>query len=189
MKKKIYFQKSIVLYCGLFLFLSIACLCFYAIIYIIQNGLNSFLDGVYFVAAIGGFIFMVYTFIRFARNRIVLKSDEIFVPAYWGNNKQKLQFETHIEYSKIYNIRMITGTSNSLNKESKQLFTPMPYIIFDCDDNKQMAINVFYYSKKQVIQIIDEIIKRAKTLNNNRLTKDGNQIISDYIKLNTKRFK
>lgn len=182
MKKKVFVQNSIILYFCLLLFLSIMSLCVYAIITLIAQGVNSFLKWIYLFFAIGGFLFMAYTFMRFARNRIILNQNEVYVPKHWGNSKQKIQFETHIKYEEINDIYLVMSTNNSLNQESKWIFTPMPYIVFECGNGIQKAINVYFYSKKQVVNIIDEIIKRAKTVNNNRLVKDGNQILLDFIK-------
>mgnify|MGYP006886774062 CR=1 FL=1 len=187
MKTKIYFQKSVILYLGLFLFLAIMAMCIYIIISIILQGLNTVLELIYLCSAIGGFILFSYLFIRFARNRIVLKPDEIYVPEHWGNNKQKIQFQTHIKYEEIYDIFLTISTNNSLNKTSKLIFAPMPYLVFNCDKDIQKAINVFYYSKTQVIKMINEIIKRAKVLNNNRLIKNGTQIMSDFINSNVRK--
>ena len=180
MKKKVFIQKSVILYCCLFLFLTIMSLCVYAAIVLIAQGINSFLRCAYLLVTIGSFMFFTYTFIRFARNRIILKLDEVFVPEHWGSDKQKTQFETHIKYEEINNIYIISSTNNSLNKESKWIFTPMPYIIFECENNIKKAINVFYYSKKQVINIIDEVVQRVKTLNNKKLLKNGKQIFLEF---------
>lgn len=182
MKEKVFIQKSVILYCCLFLFLTIMSLCVYAAIVLITQGINSFLRWAYLFVIIGSIIFIAYTFIRLARNRIILKSDEIFVPEHWGSSEQKIQFETHIKYEEINNIYIITSTKNSLNKESKWIFTPMPYIVFECENNIKKAINVFYYSKKQVINMIDEVIQRAKSLNNKKLLKNGKQIFLDFTK-------
>ena len=183
MNKKVYVQNSIILYCCLLLFLTIMSLCVYAVVTLVTQGINSFLKWIYLFFAIVVFLFMTYTFIRFARNRIILNQNEIYVPKNWGNKKQIIQFETHIKYEEISDIYLVMSTNNSLNKESKCLFTPMPYIVFECDNGIQKAINVYFYSKKQVVNIIDETIKRAKAVNNNRLLKGGNQILLDFIKL------
>lgn len=78
------------------------------------------------------------------------------------------------------------SSNNSLNKESKMIFTPMPYIIFECENDIKKAVNVFYYSKKQVVKIIDEIVNRAKISNNKKLLKSGNEIYTEFIKLKDK---
>lgn len=182
MRTKVFFQKSVILYFALLLFLAIMGLCIYVAVTLISQGIDTLIKWIYLISAIGGFIFIAYLFIRFARNRIVLKYNEIYIPEHWGNNKQKIQFETHVKYTEISNIYLIEGSNNSLNKESKFIFTPMPYIIFECEDGIKKAVNVFYYSKKQVIKIIDEVINRAKLLNNNRLLKSGNEIFLEFKK-------
>lgn len=79
-------------------------LCTYVTISLIIQGVDTFLRWIYLFSAIGAFIFIAYLFIRFARNRIILKTDEVYVPEHWGNDKQKIQFETHINYKEISDI-------------------------------------------------------------------------------------
>lgn len=182
MKKKMFFQISIVLYIMLIFFLTIIVAIIYAIIKLLSNGFNnSTLEWIYLISAILGLAFISYLFIKMAKNRIILKSTEIFVPANWGNKKSKIQYETKISYKEIQNIFMISSYKNSINQKTEWVFIPMPYIVFDCSDNKQKAINVYYYSKKQIIKIIDEIRIRAKNLGNNNLSKSGNEILSSFL--------
>jgi hypothetical protein len=170
MKKKVFFQISVILYIALALFLAIIAACVYVVIEFFTSLINNAtaLEWGYLVAAVGGFIFMAYTFIRLARNRIILNEMEIFVPENWGSKDHKIQYETHISYAEIKNIFIIYSDKNSLNKTSRWVFTPMPYIVFECENDKQKAINVFYYSKKQVVRIIDEAVSRAKNTKNNQ---------------------
>lgn len=187
MKKKVFFQVSIILYIGLTLFLMIMAADVYVIVefFITRIHNTTSFDWAGLVASIGGFLFMGYTIIRISRNRIILEREEIFVPENWGSNK--IQYETHIAYSKIQNIYIISSDKNSLNKKMRWVFTPMPYIIFDCNDGKQKAINVFYYSKKQIVKIIDESILRAKQLGNEMHSKTGTEIFSEFLALQKKK--
>lgn len=63
----------------------------------------------------------------------------------------------------------------------------MPYIVFDCKDGRQNAINVQFYSKKQIIIIIDEIKKRAKLMGNELHIKSGSEILLDFLKSQKKK--
>ena len=189
MKKRIFFQTSIILYIALALFLAIMAGCVYVVIEFFATLIDSatVLEWEYLVAAVGGFIFMAYTFIRMARNIIVLNETEIFVPENWGSNDHKIQYETHISYVEIKNIFMISSKNNSLNKTSRWVFTPMPYIVFECENDQKKAINVFYYSKKQVVRIIDEVISRTNKIKNNTIIKAGKEILSDFAEIQKKK--
>lgn len=189
MKKKIFFQISIILYIGLLLFLGLTAAGIYVVseFFISKISDASAFDWIGMLAGLFTVIFMGYTFIRMARNRIILNESEIFVPENWGNKNNKIQYETHIYYAEIQKIFIISSDKNSLNKTSRWIFTPMPYIVFECEDDKQKAINVFYYSKKQVIRILDETITRAKAIGNPMDTKTGAEILSDFLELQKKK--
>lgn len=58
----------------------------------------------------------------------------------------------------------------------------MPYIVFECRDGGQEAINVLYFSKKQAIKIIDLAIERAKALGNDLNSPTGEQILAEFLK-------
>ena len=57
-----------------------------------------------------------YTIIKYARNRIIIDEQEIFVPEQWGGKEEKWQFETHIKYTDIKDIFFLLSNNNSLNK-------------------------------------------------------------------------
>jgi hypothetical protein len=105
------------------------------------------------------------------------------VPENLGSKDHKIQYETHISYAEIKNIFIISSDKNSLNKTSRWVFTPMPYIVFECENDKQKAVNVFYYSKKQVVRIIDEAVSRAKYTKNNANIKTGTAILSEFVEI------
>lgn len=81
---------------------------------------------------------------------MALTETEIFVPEHWGGKDDKIQYKTHIPYAKIRNIFMIVSDKNSLGKIARWVFTPMPYIVFNCNQGEQKAINVFYYIKNKI---------------------------------------
>lgn len=180
MKNKVYFQKSIIFYFLIMLLLIFITSSIIAFIFVVKN-LNEFYNWLELAVICFVLVFLLYTLFRFTRNRIILGTNEVFVPEHWGNKNSKIQFETYIKYEEIKNIYLISSSNNSLNKNSKFIITPMPYIIFDCRDGSQKAINVYYYSKKQVINLIDNIIERAKSLNNDLNIKSGAEILSSFL--------
>ena len=57
----------------------------------------------------------------------------------------------------------------------------MPYIVFSCKNEQKQMINVYYYSKKQVAYIIDEIKNRALLIGNELQIESGMSIVLDFI--------
>lgn len=183
MKKKTYFQKSILLFLVLLMMLFFLAVSVYAIVWIFLEKSEKTVHGIFlFLGSIVISAYMVYSFIRMARNRIILNKDEIFVPEHWGRADEKLQFETRIRYDEIEDIFIIALDKNSLNESPWQPVIPMPYIIFECKNDVQKAINVFYYSKKQIVNIIDEAVMRAK-MTNNDIDITGEKVLSEYIEV------
>ncbi len=191
MKNKIFLQVSPILYAVLIFLCAIIFGCTYVIIIFLISELQSagLWEWLQMISVLLLDIFMCYSFIRMAKNRIILKEREIFVPGNWGGREVKLQYETRIDYGDIESIYMIMSFNNSLNKPLRWGTLPMPYIIFNCKEDVQKAINVVYYSKKQVIIMIDEIILRAKKIGNVFEMKTGKAIISDFVEKSKKRKK
>ena len=188
MKKKVFYQISIILYIILTLLILIFSAAVYVVIWFLFKKISAanVWEWAGFIAAIFVIFFIGYTVIRMTKNRIIFNESEIFVPAHWGSKENKLQYETHIPYSDIQSIYIVSSTRNSLNKSLKWGTLPMPYIVFDCKCEEQKAINTFYFSKNQVIKIIDESILRAKELGNDLSIESGEIILNEFIK-NEKR--
>lgn len=180
--RKVYFQNSILIYSILLLFLFIAASSIYVIVYFFSTFNIQFytIEWVYIIVASCTFIYSLYTTIRVARNRIILDIKEIYVPENWGNKKSILQLETHIPYGKIKNISLIKSKNNSLGQKVKMAFVDMPYIVFECVDDKNYLINVYYYSKKQVVDIINECINRADLIGNRLTIGTGEEILQKF---------
>lgn len=184
--KKVFWQGSIFSYIGLLIFLGIIASGVYVIVgFFTQDPSDlTYPDWAYLVIGIGTALFGIYTFVKFARNRIILTETEIFVPRHWGSKDSRIQYETHIKYDEITNIFMTASNKNSLGKNAKWVITIMPYIVFECHDGGQKAINVLYFSKKQTIKIIDLAIERAKALGNDLNSPTGEQLVMELIRNN-----
>lgn len=181
MMKKVFWQISIFLYIGILIFLGIAAAGVYVIVYFfVDINDKAVLDWIYLIVSIGAVLFCIYTIIRLGKNRIVLLETEVFVPKNGGRKGNRIQYETHIKYIEIKNIFITMSDKNSRGGESSWVLVPMPYIVFECTDGSQKAINVYFYTKKQVIKIIDLAIERAKLLGNNMDIKTGTDILLDF---------
>ena len=180
MKKKVFYQTSYILLFIISLFLVFLVADIYVIVALLLLNKHVF-EYVILVACILVAPYLIYTIIRFARNRIIFQKEQIFVPESWGGKDIKMQYETKINYSEINNIYIISSTNNSLNKPLKFVTLPMPYIVFECNNSEQKAINVFYYSKKSIIKIIDEAIKRTAICKNLKEIESGDKVLENFL--------
>ncbi len=74
---------------------------------------------------------------------------------------RKLQYRVEIGYKDINKVDMIVSDCDSNGKRLRGCFTPMDYIEIESKDGKKNRINVYNYSRKQKITLINEICKRA----------------------------
>jgi len=157
-----------------------------AAIWLLYDGIvNKFWEGtlqniVWDAIAFAGAIVFTILLLPLTNKKIVLDETEIFVPC--DKNKPVVQHETHVKYADIKNIHLVVRTTDSLNKTVGRV-TPTPYIIYECYDNSQKAINVLYYSNRQTIRIIDESVARAKMIGNQLHVASGAEMLSRFYKL------
>lgn len=95
---------------------------------------------------------------------------------------RRLQHEVKIEYQDIEKIALHSTTTDTKNHDLKFVFVSMPHIIIECKDGKKEGINVYFYTRKQVIHIIDEIVKRAIEKGNDLSKYCGQDMVSEFIK-------
>lgn len=183
MKKKIFFQKSLIL----FILLLVCGIMFAGAIFVIVsfllniNKANNISFWLLFLVIVFVAVYLGYTIIRLARNRIIFTEEKLYVPENWGGKDVKFQYKVIVDFTEIKEVFITESCNNSLNKAMSLQVLPMPYIVIECKNGKQKAINVFYYSKKQTIKIIETIIEYSK-LNNNIFTlKTAEQIFAEYI--------
>jgi hypothetical protein len=84
---------------------------------------------------------------------------------------------------------MTVSTKNSKGRDARWVFTPMPYIVFDLKDGEQKSVNVLYFTKNQTVNMIDEIIARAKEQGNDIGVKTGEEILAELSALQKKKKK
>ena len=183
MKKKIFFQKSLIL----FILLLVCGIMFAGAIFVMVsfllniNKANNISFWLLFLVIVFVAVYLGYTIIRLVRNRIIFTEEKLYVPENWGGKDVKFQYKVIVDFTEIKEVFITESCNNSLNKAMPLQVLPMPYIVIECKNGKQKAINVFYYSKKQTIKIIETIIEYSK-LNNNIFTlKTAEQIFAEYI--------
>lgn len=115
--------------------------------------------------------------VKFDANGIKVEAD---VADKKGLLVRRFQHKTEIAYNEIDEILLIASDTDSRGRKVEHVFIKMPYIVFKCKDGKQKAINVYYFSRKQKIKIIDEIKQRALEAGNGLDIPSGEDMWNDY---------
>jgi len=149
------------------------------IIFIVNwNEMQNVFGWLGLISSIALSIFFLYKLFCIMKKGIVLFDDKIYVQEDRGNKDTKLQYKIEIEFCQIEKIDMTTTSNNSLNHYMRFVITPMPYIVLHLADNREKRINVYYYSNKQTIEIIDYIIAKKKLTNPSFINKSGIELTS-----------
>ncbi len=181
MNKKVFYQNSPLFYLNIFVLLVPICIAI-GVIIILSMGYLSWRDFWFWpsmIAAIGTIAFFIPEVIYVAQNRIILLADKIIVPANKG--ERKIQHKIEIQYVDVKRLYLAASNKDSNGKSVFGVFVNMPYIIFEDYGGKQKAVNVYYYSKKRVANIIDLTVERAKKQGNELDIKSGSELIKDFI--------
>lgn len=185
--KKFYQDSPLILIVSLFFGL---CFCgaIYLVIDFFINKISTFKIQDLFVLLVVIFVifFAIKTIISLNSHIIILKETEVFVKDQLMNKHQKVQYETHVPYKDIVNMEIIISTKNSQGKSIKYGVAPIKYIIFHLKDNKQSAIFINHFSKRKTIKILDQIIEKVKSSNQN-FDETGQEIYNKYLSINNKR--
>lgn len=113
--------------------------------------------------------------------KIVLDVDAIRVKKDKRGGFRVLQHEINLPYADINSIEIVVSATDTNGEGQLGLFTPMPSIYFECSNDEFRMINVYDYSKKQIIEMLDEIIKRAQAVGKLLNCLTGEEIIKQAI--------
>lgn len=127
-----------------------------------------------------GVCLMIYLIVIWARDRIVLEQNKIYVPDSWNKTVVKVQYKTEVNYADIEGIFIAETQKDSLNLNDCSAL-PMPYIVIDCKNGDQKLINMYWYSKKRLKTILDEIIARARYVGNDFTSETGEEIYNTFL--------
>ena len=94
-----------------------------------------------------------------------------------GGKDTKLQYALDVKFDDIQSIGITVDSNNSRNQYMRFVITPMPNVILYLKNGKAARINVYYYSKKQTIEIIDYIIGKKKLTDATFENKSGQELI------------
>lgn len=184
--KKIY-PHSILIIINELLFTTIVILCLVAIVFAIKKFFNTY-DWYYILIFLSAILVGISTFIyllSFLKKKIILKDNMIAVHADMADKRglslRRLQHETSIFYEDIKDIYLCATSRDSDGHQVKYVFVEMPYIVFDLKNGQTKLINVYYYSKTQVTNLIDEVKNKAALLGNDIKISGGREVINNFI--------
>lgn len=183
MKKKTFFQNSWY-FCLMFsieILFAIACVGLLVSVIFFNLSTNLSLPKWFQITMFSlGVCLMIYLIVIWARDRIVLEPNRIYVPDSWNKTVVKVQYKTEVNYADIEGIFIAETQKDSLNLNDCSAL-PMPYIVIDCKNGDQKLINMYWYSKKRLKTILDEIIARARNVGNNFTSETGEEIYNTFL--------
>lgn len=131
-----------------------------AIYLIIFHKLSAF----EYIIAILAILLFGYQLIRLIKFRIVLNENHIYANSDGLTLRERIQYETRINYSDISNVDIIKSENNSLGKKIRKRWissnVKKNYLRFKLRNGSYNYICIDYYSKKQVSKLLNEITKR-----------------------------
>lgn len=113
--------------------------------------------------------------VKFDKNAISINKDIKIIGIV-----RRLQYAVKVEYKDIQGLSYMMSRKDSLGNEIDWIFVNMPYLVLHCGDNEKKAINLYYFSKKQKIKIINEVITRVKQEGGELNVSSAKELIQNY---------
>ena len=117
-----------------------------------------------FIVGYLSFLYFCWIVITINHNWIVFKEGYLYVPSDLRRVRNRRQHQVKVNYEEIENISFIRRTTNSKNKNIQdEQSNPFyhHYLVLFLKNGKKECFLVDYYTKKQKIKIMKEIINRA----------------------------
>lgn len=180
--KKVYRPLAFTMIIQYFVVLSISVFGLFGLIYIPLKFKSEFADYFALIAALFFFLEGTISFCFLLKHKIVIDKTEIYVPAdHKGIFLRRLQYETKIVYSEINGLRLTKSSHNSNGESVFGVFVNMPYLVFTCATTKEKAINLYFYTRKQVVKMINDISERAIANGNELYVKPGEEMLQNFL--------
>lgn len=186
-RKKIFIQGSPALWAPAVVCLAIMAAAVYVIVNVLYNaaiiGFKNvgILYWIGFVAALCAIVYFGRFIICSAFNRIVFTDLALHVTGTLGKSSLNFQGEEYIYYDEIKNIYITSGADGQIEALGKGFLTNVTYIAFDCGAGGVKAINALFYTKKQLVKIIDCSAERVNALSGERLSLSGERLLSEFL--------
>ena len=141
-----------------------------AIVLIIVEGVYNLIQILSLIFSIPLFLISLFVFCLDFKKGVKFEESSLKVSADIADKRglfiRRFQHRLEVQYEDIKKIYMRYSRNDSHNEPVSHVFIAMPYIVMDCKDGSRQAINVYYFSRKQRIQIFDEIKLRASNVGN-----------------------
>ena len=181
MEKKVYYQNGLrgLRYLGYALCLAIIGGFVFAIVWFFVGKMYASGQGwALFVGSLITIPIISFVFVRAVTLSIVLDADKIYVRRWLsgGRGRHYGQYDVRIPYTDIKKIFMVSS------KVDENAYYESPLIVFERHSGGHQAkVNVQFYAKKRVIEIIDEVAKRAWRWQDEAEFKSGAEIFENYL--------
>lgn len=176
MRKKIFLQLSPIMFIFLLAILAVTgyfIFCIYELFAfkLAEEGAVGWVRFVLLLLFIAG---LIYLFIRMAIGGVIFDKTEIRVLRNWGYKITKETRYTRIRYDQIKSISIDAVDGKSYRAE--------PYIVYKEYSGEKKYVNVYYYTKRQIILMIDMAVERAAMQGNIINIKNGKNLYDNYLK-------
>ena len=151
----------------------------YTIIYFIINySIIGIITGIFVI------LFISYELYRMEKYRIIFQDNGIFVSDFKQDNRVQLQRKMFIEYKNITGINITRSINNSDDEyiNAPSGFVGKSHLEIFCKEKQKKRIFFMYFSKKQKVEIIDEIKLRMKESNSNTVIPDSREFAKNVPK-------
>lgn len=187
MKEKVIRPKSPLLFCFIILILIMLSVCIAGnIVGFLEYGLN-WLPFILLLTTLFLMTYLCCLLISFISKKIIINDKFISVKKdRFSKILMAIQQEVEIDFHYLSNVYLTISSNDSHNRSRFGLFTPMLYIALESVDGRTDAINVFYYTKKQIIEVLNDIIQRAKSQANLIECESGEKIYNEFKVKNNK---
>lgn len=121
----------------------------------------------------------IYVIIQYYKIKIVFHQDRIHILEDIGIGTKKLKKYLKKEYlfDEISGIILDVYSENPLKDKTSLLRKPKICVIVQFKDDDEGSFSIFYYNKKQIIEIVDLLIKKIKLVDPDFMNLSGKKMM------------
>ena len=127
-------------------------------------------------------VFIILLFVWQYRGRIIFEEEQISIKdgLYMAGFFKRIQHALTIKYEDIESVFITESTCDSLGNPVRFVFVNMKYIVFHLKSGQMnQMINIYYFSGRQKVKIINEIYTRMG-VEYNPESQPGKRLIGDF---------
>ncbi len=137
----------------------------------------------YPIGVLGIIVLICWFFLVFEHLHFTFRDDTISMTDDWLGKNEKVQFKTVVRYDDIVDISLVRSTNNSHNKRIRanqpQSSLTKLYLQLTTRSGKKEWMYIKYFTKRQQIKIITELIQRMERVGNFTVFKTAQDIINE----------